>query len=120
MKHTLLAAAIFLPLTLTGCIISVDGDGVDTHYGDWRDREEKNRKYISRLSTDMSFNQITAKLGTPDFNESFETDGEQVQVLFYRTQRTHDDGVTTKDECTPLILKQGILVGWGEKAYNNI
>lgn len=120
MKHTLLAAAFILPLTLSGCIISVDGDGVDRHYGSWKEKDEKNRNYIANLSPDMTFSQITNKLGTPDFNESFQRGEQQVQVLFYRTQRKRDDGITTKDECTPLILTNGVLVGWGEKAYNEI
>jgi hypothetical protein len=38
-------------------------------------------------------------------------------VLFYRTHRRDGDGVTTKDECTPLVFKNGLLIGWGDAAY---
>jgi len=28
------------------------------------------------------------------------------------------DGITTKDECTPLVFRNGNLVGWGDSAYS--
>jgi hypothetical protein len=37
-----------------------------------------------------------------------------VQVLYYRTRRVDDDGITTKNECTPLVFINNELVGWGE------
>jgi hypothetical protein len=59
-------------------------------------------------------------MGIADFNESYSKDDDTYQVLYYRTQRINGDGVTTKDECTPLVFKNSILVGWGERAYNTI
>jgi hypothetical protein len=59
-------------------------------------------------------------MGVADFNESYQKNGEQIQVLFYRTNRLHKDGLTTKDECTPLIFKNNQLVSWGENAYKQI
>ena len=56
-------------------------------------------------------------MGLADFNEFHQKDQDRFQVLYYRTQRKNGDGVTTKDECTPLVLKNGLLVGWGDTAY---
>lgn len=122
MKKNLLALAIIAPLTLGlgGCVISVDGDGFEGHNVDWEDREYKNRKMIANLDLDMSAEAVRDRLGVPDFNESLRRDGETYQVLFYRTQRMHGDGKTTKDECTPLVLKNGALVGWGDTALERI
>ena len=123
MKKMILAGALVLPLTLSGCVVSVgDGEyGYDgEHYSSWEDREYKNRKRISSLDLDMTIERVKDKMGVPDFNELYKQDGDNVQVLFYRTQRIEGDGVTTKDECTPLVFKDGLLIGWGENAYRAI
>ena len=123
MKKLILAGAMIVPLTLTGCVVSVgDGDyGYDGEsYSSWEDREYKNRKRISSLNLDMPIERVKDKMGVPDFNELYKRDSSNIQVLFYRTQRNKGDGVTTKDECTPLVFKDGVLVGWGENAYGAI
>ncbi|TKB43563.1 DUF3192 domain-containing protein [Thalassotalea mangrovi] len=116
----MLALLVMAPLTagLTGCVIAVDGNG------DWdansisssQDTAYENRKNLAELEENMSFSQVKAKMGVPDFNETYDKDGEKIQVLYYRTNRKHGDGMTTKDECTPLIFKDKVLVSWGEKA----
>jgi len=53
-----------------------------------------------------------------DFNELFEKQDGTYRVLYYRTQKTMGDGITTKDECTPLVFRNGELVGWGDSAYS--
>ena len=119
--HKLLAAAIIgSSLYLSGCVISVDGDGDYSHKSDWQDQEQKNRRIIAKLEPDLSLNDISMRMGTPDFNEYYEKDGDKFQILYFRTQRIAGDGVTTKDECTPLIFKNGMLSGWGDTAYRLI
>jgi hypothetical protein len=119
--NKLAVAALFgLSLSLSGCVISVDGDGEYGHHSDWQDSEQKNRKHISRLQQDTGYEDILNRMGIADFNESYSKDDDTYQVLYYRTQRINGDGVTTKDECTPLVFKNSILVGWGERAYNTI
>jgi hypothetical protein len=121
MKKRLLAAALVLPLTLSGCVVSVGGDDGDYGYNEsWHNQERKNRKMIADLSTNMDITTIKKRMGTPDFNELHQRGDDEYQVLFYRTQRKEGDGVTTKDECTQLVFKNGILVGWGDTAYDNI
>lgn len=120
MKRLALIGALGATLLLSGCVISVDGDGYDGYHSDWQDREYKNRKNINRLTMDMTYNQVVDRMGVADFNELHKRGDDTYQVLFYRTQRQEEDGVTTKDECTQIVLKNGMLVGWGDKAYDDI
>lgn len=120
MKKTLLVTALVAPIVLSGCVVSVGGDGDGMHYSSWEDREYKNRRKISNLSLDMSLTNIKDSFGVPDFNELHQRGDDEVQVLYYRTQRKEGDGITTKDECTPLVFKNGVLIGWGESAYDRI
>lgn len=120
MKKALVALLVMAPLTtaLTGCVIAVDGKG------DWdantihssHDAAYENRKNLAELEENMSFSAVKKKMGVPDFNETYEKNGEKIQVLYYRTNRKHADDMTTKDECTPLIFKDKTLVSWGDKA----
>lgn len=102
---------------LSACVINVGKDG--DSYGDWDKRESKNRAYISSLAIDTQEQLVRDQLGKPDFSEGYQQAGEQYRVLFYRTQRQKEDGITTKDECTALVFQNGKLVGWGDKAYHN-
>ncbi|GAC13336.1 DUF3192 domain-containing protein [Aliiglaciecola lipolytica] len=120
MKKTLIAAALVLPLTLSGCVISVGGEGDYSHHSDWEQKERKNRKAISTLESNTAIEDIKRRFGTPDFSELHQQNNDEISVLFYRTQRREGDGITTKDECTPLVFKNGILIGWGDAAYKNI
>jgi len=116
MKKSLIALLIAVPLatTLSGCVIKINDDGVDHGFmSDSEDRTYKNRKNIAKVQLGASFMDMQQKLGVADFSETF-TDGEDtVRVLYYRTQRKHKDGLTTKDECTFLQFINGKLVETG-------
>jgi hypothetical protein len=119
--NKLAVAALFgLSLGLSGCVISVDSDGKYSYQSDWQDKEQKNRKNIALLIQNASYDDILNRMGIADFNEFYAKVDDTYQVLYYRTQRIEDDGVTTKDECTPLVFKNSVLVGWGESAFNAI
>ena len=62
---------------------------------------------------------VRGEFGKPDFNESFMRKGKEFVVLYYRTRHVESDGITTKDETTPLVFVDGALVGWGESALEN-
>ena len=47
-------------------------------------------------------------------------DGEEVQVLFYRTNHKHSDSGTTRDETTPLVFRNDQLAGWGTRVYESL
>ncbi|MDN4500917.1 DUF3192 domain-containing protein [Alteromonadaceae bacterium BrNp21-10] len=120
MKKTLIAAVLITPIVLSGCVVSVDGRD-DNHWKKgWKDTEFQNRQKISELSVNLSIEDIRSAMGVAEFNELYQRDGANIQVLYYRTQRTEDDGITTKDECTPLVFKNGILIGWGNTVFSSI
>lgn len=110
----LIAAVMLLPLA--GCLVISDRDH-DYDKQDHQSIEHRNRDAIAGLATGVSSTMVIEKLGTPDFDDQL-TDGHR--VLFYRTQRKHSDGMTTRDECTPLIFSDGKLVGWGQLALNKL
>jgi len=123
MKKSLIALLVAAPLTfsLTGCIVVADGeDHVLTT--DHEDHAYKNRKAIARISLGASYSSVANQMGVADFSEAYEKDGKTVQVLFYRTNRVHKDGLTTRDECTYLYFIDGSLqeTGLGGDFSRNI
>lgn len=117
MKKLAVAAILGMSLGLSGCVISVDGDGDYSYQSDWQEKEQKNRKNIAQLKPNQNYAEIIGRMGTADFNEFYSKDDNDFRVLYYRTQRIDGDGVTTKNECTPLVFKNEMLVGWGDSAY---
>jgi len=111
MKKSLLAILITAPLalSLTGCIVSVGGEDEYSIATEFEDREHTNRKKIARIALGSSFSDVSNQLGVSDFNESYTKNDKRVQVLFYRTNRVHKDGLTTRDECTYLYFVNGSL-----------
>ena len=96
MKTVLLSVALASSVLLSGCVVSVGG-GSDSHYGaDWEDREFNNRKHIANLETGTTYESVLRKMGVADFNELFEKQDGTYRVLYYRTQKTMGDGITTK------------------------
>lgn len=83
----------------------------------WQEREIFNRKYISRLELGESKESVLRLLGPPDISEAHATDEGDLLVLFYRTQHVRSDGITTRDETTPLLFRDDQLLAWGESAY---
>ncbi|MCE9678146.1 DUF3192 domain-containing protein [Shewanella sp. AS1] len=106
---------------LSGCVINVgDGEGNWDNGNHWEKVQDKNRANLAKLTLGMSRDQVMTLMGTADFNEAYKQEDKTVVVLYYRTQRVKGDGTTTKDECTPVVLVDDALSGWGEKAYKSI
>lgn len=117
MKSVILSLALASSVLLSGCVVSVGG-GSDSHYSmDTEEREYNNRQHISNLTTGTSYETVLTRMGVADFIELYEKEDGTYRVLFYRTQKTMADGITTKDECTPVVFKNSALVGWGDSAY---
>jgi len=118
MKALLLTSLVASTVLLSGCVISIDDNYEDGYHlssaANWEKHEAKNRQFIADANPGMSKNVVVNKLGPADFNEMVSGDGGAVQVLYYRTQRIDDDGITSKNECTPLVFINNELVGWGE------
>ena len=116
MKKSIIALLIAAPLamTLSGCVIKINDDGIEHGMvGDSEERTYENRKKISKIQLGTSFMDIQEKLGVSDFSETYTEGDNTVRVLYYRTQRKHKDGLTTKDECTFLQFINGQLVETG-------
>lgn len=127
MKLKLITAGLIIATSvgLSGCVISV-GDHESAKSADyWQVQQDKNRELLSKLSMGMTSDQVITLMGTADFSEAYikptENQGEQpIKVMFYRTQWAQGDGKTTKDECTPIVFRDDVLVGWGNTAYKQI
>ena len=118
----LVVAACAVPL-LTGCVVAVSDGEVDSHWASsntssWEKQHENNRNKIANLQLSQTYQTVLNTLGTPNFSGFVTKNAENYQVLFYATHSIHSDGKMTKDECTPLVFKNGQLVGWGDAAYN--
>lgn len=115
----ILAAVFFLSTNLIGCVI-VGNDDWHDHNSDWQQKQENNKRAIALLELNANKTSIISSLGSPDFSEAYSIQENNYQILFYRTQHSHSDGVTSKDETTPLVFKNDILIGWGNDALNNL
>jgi len=85
----------------------------------WEDREAYNKVKISTLELGLHKKQIIELLGSPDITEAKRNNNKELQVMFYRTQHKKADGITTEDECTPLLFENNELIAWGESAYQS-
>ena len=113
LSNTILLPVI-LALSLSGCVIAVNTDDFEDE--NWYSRQARNAKKIERLEIGKSEVSVRDEFGNPDFVESFLRENESYLVLFYRTKHIDHDGVTTRDETTPLVFVDGSLVGWGDSA----
>ncbi|WJG10416.1 DUF3192 domain-containing protein [Aliiglaciecola sp. LCG003] len=89
----------------------------DTSKMGWEDRQEFNTVQIAKLEMGTPRDAILELMGPPDISEAKKMDDGYVQVLFYRTQHKQSDGITTQDECTPLLFEDNTLVAWGDGTY---
>lgn len=86
---------------------------------DWEDRQQFNKVQIANLTLGVTRADIIQLLGSPDISEAKQVGNNRVQVMFYRTQHEKSDGITTQDECTPLLFKNDELIAWGDGAYQD-
>ncbi|RTE87372.1 MULTISPECIES: DUF3192 domain-containing protein [Gammaproteobacteria] len=120
MKNNVLKGMVagLAALSLSACVVVVDGNGDED--GSWQSQERENRRSIARLDLGVTPNSVIQRMGIPEFDENLSVDGSTYRVLYYRTQRVSGDGVTTKDECTPLVFMNNELLGWGEAKLDSI
>lgn len=109
---------IFNILIATACAVSLSGcvyvDGNDDSEGEgWESQQHENQEIINNLELGLEFAYARTRLGSPSFSEAFTRGDEEYRILYYRTHRLHSDGNTTKDETTPVVFKNGKLIGWG-------
>ncbi|NVJ59196.1 MAG: DUF3192 domain-containing protein [Gammaproteobacteria bacterium] len=108
-----LLIATLVTTSLSGCVIAIH-DGEEGHRSSWEVRQQDNRAMISQLMIGENIEKVVDRLGPADDTEGFEIAEKSYVVLFYRTRHKHEDGLTTRDETTPLIFQNGKLLGWGD------
>ena len=93
----LLAAAVCVGL-LSGC--------------SWAEAR-RNLDNARALRIGMTKSQVLEIMGEPVKDEIFT----KPDVWFYFIEPVWVDGLTTEDECMPLVFENGKLVGWGNEYY---
>ncbi|MGD2271203.1 MAG: DUF3192 domain-containing protein [Desulfobacterales bacterium] len=78
----------------------------------------QNQKNLMQLKKGLVKEEVINVMGQPDFHEAYESlYGNTFIILYYHTHRNRFDGKITKDECTPVVIKNDRLVGWGNDFY---
>lgn len=81
--------------------------------------QSSSRYGLMQLNIDMSKKDVLRIMGMPFLNEAYKMPNGTLEVFFYYTQRQRIDRNITKDECTPVVLENGKVVGWGDNFYDN-
>jgi outer membrane protein assembly factor BamE (lipoprotein component of BamABCDE complex) len=78
----------------------------------------KNQNNLMKLKKGLAKEDVINIMGKPNFHEVYESlYGNTLMILYYYTHRNRLDGKITKDECTPVVIKNDKLVGWGDDFY---
>ena len=59
-------------------------------------------------------------INNPYRSETYNTDKGTLEVLYYYTDEKAADGAVTDDELTPIVFKEGVLIGWGWGAIEDV
>jgi outer membrane protein assembly factor BamE (lipoprotein component of BamABCDE complex) len=71
--------------------------------------QNKNIENSKKLRRNMTKAQVLKAMGEPVKDQDYSSPN----VWFYYINTEWYDGLTTEDECLPLIFKNGKLAGWG-------
>ena len=74
----------------------------------------KNIENSRSLRVGMIKEEVLEVMGEPIRNEEYCTP----DLWFYYCQPVWVDGLTTEDECMPLVFQDGKLIGWGNEYYS--
>ena len=119
---TKLAVAALATVMASGCVLVVaDGEVVGDGKRDSALEQQKyNRVAVPKIALGTAIDDVRDDLGEPHFAEAFTRDDGEYRVLFYRTHRTHQDGDTTRDETTPVVFRDGAVIGIGDDFYERL
>ena len=74
---------------------------------------EKNINNSKNLRIGMTKAEVLQIMGEPLKNESFN----KPDLWYYYYDCNWLDGLTTEEECFPLVFRDGKLIGWGNRFY---
>lgn len=83
--------------------------------------DARNTYNLERLLRGMTREDVYTIMGMPDLYGRYETvDRDYVSVFYYYTATQVDDGAAARNEVTPLVIRNGKLVGWGVEYLQSI
>lgn len=116
-----LVAAVAMMVGSAGCVFVVgDDEFVNDARNDAFEQQKYNRVAVPKIALGTTIDAVRDDLGEPHFAEAFSGDDGEYRVLFYRTHRVDADGDTTRDETTPVVFRDGAVVGIGEDFYKRL
>ncbi|MEX0899403.1 MAG: DUF3192 domain-containing protein [Gammaproteobacteria bacterium] len=122
--YTQLAVAALATVMASGCVLVVaDGEVVGNGNGKREsamEQQKYNRVAVPKIAIGTAIEDVRDDLGEPHFAEAFAREDGEYRVLFYRTHRTRQDGDTTRDETTPVVFRDGSVIGIGDDFYRRL
>lgn len=121
MKHVALGCLmIWTAVVLSGCPFFWNKETVTLAWNpqyqpfDWEIEDTKNLYHLKQLQPGMTREDVYAIMGMPDLYDMYETvDRDYLAVFYYYTRTRVNDGAPAKNECTPVVIRNGKLAGWG-------
>ncbi len=127
MKESLTVFLMFVAAGLSGCSFYWNHDSKTVAWKPeceplaYEIEDRKNTFNLGRLERGMDSDEVYSLMGMPDLYGEFGTADEDVgKVFFYYTGTKVSDGSATLEECTPLVMVDGKLTGWGADFYREV
>ena len=120
-KATFMGATLAVALAgLSGCVLVIDESGDISRRESALEQQKYNRVAVPKIALGTTIDAVRDDLGEPHFAEAFTGADGEYRVLFYRTHRTKADGDTTRDETTPVVFRDGAVIGIGNDFYDRL
>lgn len=129
----LIFATVLLPVLLTGCPWYWNSETMTLAWNpqyapyDSEIRDIRNAYHLKRLQPGMTREEVYTIMGMPDRYDRYETvERDYVAVFYYYTDTKAEEGAASRNECTPVVIRNGKLTGWGYdylkkiKEYKNL
>ena len=81
-------------------------------------KDNANIKNLDKSKIGMTKAEVLTLMGAADKSEKFEQKGVAVEILYYPTSGSYSPDTGWRNiDSTPVVLKAGILKGWGKYYY---